>query len=264
MIEIAAAILFALLVWWAGTGAILVAVRLPRRMLAALMAASMPVLAASVLLFDWAAEEPGLTGVFLGFTAAIAIWGWHEFTFLTGAVTGPRPRPCPEGAGEWRRFTSAVAALAWHEIGLAVTALALVALTWFDQNQFGLWTFLILFFARISAKLNLFLGVPNFSAELIPDALGHLRSYFRTRAMNLLFPISITGLMLALGCWIERAYAADTIADLAGFTLLAMLTALALIEHWLLVLPLRDAALWQWLLPKADAESSSEPTTDRV
>ena len=30
---------------------------------------------------------------------------------------------------------------------------------------------------------------------------------------------------------------------------LASLTALALFEHWMMVLPLPDAALWRWLLP---------------
>jgi len=31
--------------------------------------------------------------------------------------------------------------------------------------------------------------------------------------------------------------------------LLAALSALALIEHWLMVVPLPDAKLWRWMLP---------------
>ena len=34
-----------------------------------------------------------------------------------------------------------------------------------------------------------------------------------------------------------------------GYTLLASLTALALIEHWFMVVPIRDAELWKWMLP---------------
>jgi putative photosynthetic complex assembly protein 2 len=75
--------------------------------------------------------------------------------------------------------------------------------------------------------------------------------------MNLLFPFSITLLMLAVGCWTERAYQAETAVSAVGFTLLSGLTVLALIEHWLLVLPLRDAALWRWMLPERDARRKS-------
>ena len=60
-----------------------------------------------------------------------------------------------------------------------------------------------------------------------------------------LFPISVTGLSLAVGCWIERLYATGETA----FALLATLTALALIEHWLMVLPLPDEKLWRWMMP---------------
>lgn len=262
--EVATALLFALFLWWAGTGGILVAVGLPRRALAGVMALSMPLLAGAVIAFGWAAGQPGVTGVYVGFAAAIAIWGWHEFAFLTGAITGPRRVPCPPDARGWRRFRYAVEALAWHELALALTAGGLAMLTWLEPNQFGLWTFLLLFFARISAKLNLFLGVPNVAEELIPESLDHLKTYFRNRPMNLLFPLSVTGLMLAVGCWIERGYAAQTVEEAVGFALLGMLTALALIEHWLLVLPLRDAALWRWMLPSRDARRRSTLTTDRA
>jgi len=263
MEHVAAALAFAVFLWWIGTGGILVAVGLPRRALALVHAASLPVLALAVIAFDWAAAQPGMVGVYAGFAAAIAVWGWHEFAFLTGAVTGPRRSPCPEGATEWERFRFAVAALAWHEIALAATAVLLAALTWLDPNQFGLWTFLLLFLARISAKLNVFLGVPNLTEAFLPDEIAHLKSYFRRRPMNLFFPVSITVLMLAVGCFAERAWEAGTPWELAGFTLLATLTVLALIEHWLLVLPLRDAALWQWMLPERDQRRKSLLSTDR-
>ncbi|MEM9145122.1 MAG: putative photosynthetic complex assembly protein PuhE [Pseudomonadota bacterium] len=264
MAEIATALGFALFLWWAGTGGILVAVGLPRRALAGVMALSLPLLSGAVIAFGWAAQETSLAGVYVAFSAAIAIWGWHEFAFLTGAITGPRRSPCPSEAGGWQRFRFAVEALAWHELALLLTAVLLGALSWNEPNQFGLWTFLTLFFARISAKLNLFLGVPNLAAELIPESLDHLKSYFRDRPMNLMFPISITALSCAVGGWGERAYAAQTMESTVGFALLGMLTLLALIEHWLLVLPLRDAALWRWMLPSRDARRRSTLTTDRV
>lgn len=264
MSDIATATLFALFLWWSGTGAILVAVGLGRRALSGMMALSLPLLVGAVIAFDWAASRDDHLGVYVGFASAIAIWGWHEFAFLTGAILGPRRAPAPAGASEWRRFKAAVAALAWHEGALLATAVLLVLLTGLDQNQVGLWTFLVLLGARISAKLNLYLGVPNLSEDLITAPLAHLTTYFRRRAMNLLFPVSVTLLMLTIGCWVERAGEAGTPAETAGFVMLATLTVLALIEHWLLVLPLNDAALWRWMLPSSDARRTSLTPTDRA
>ena len=38
-------------------------------------------------------------------------------------------------------------------------------------------------------------------------------------------------------------------AEAVGVALLAALTALALLEHWLMVLPLPDEKLWRWMIP---------------
>ncbi|MEM8537955.1 MAG: DUF3623 family protein, partial [Pseudomonadota bacterium] len=52
----------------------------------------------------------------------------------------------------------------------------------------------------------------------------------------------------------------ETAGDAAGFALLAAITALALLEHWLMVLPLPDAKLWRWMLP-APKQSPTQKTT---
>jgi putative photosynthetic complex assembly protein 2 len=117
-------------------------------------------------------------------------------------------------------------------------------------NTTGLWTFAILFFARISAKLNLFFGVPRINTEFLPRPLAHLASHFRHARMNWLFPISVTALTFAAASWMERAFAATTDAALVGQILLTVLTLLALLEHWFMVLPLPDQKLWRWMLPE--------------
>jgi putative photosynthetic complex assembly protein 2 len=61
--------------------------------------------------------------------------------------------------------------------------------------------------------------------------------------------VSTSGLAFALACWLERLYAVDAIGDQIGFTLLSAMTALALLEHWVMVLPVPDAKLWRWMLP---------------
>jgi len=129
-----------------------------------------------------------------------------------------------------------------------VSFTAIAALTWEAANSIALWTFAVLFFARISAKLNVYLGVPNINVEFLPAPMRHLASHFRVAPMNWFFPMGVSLLTFACACWMERAYTAGDPAAFVGFVLLATLTALAIIEHWVMVLPIPDAVLWRWLV----------------
>jgi putative photosynthetic complex assembly protein 2 len=247
------AALIALFVWWFSTGAILFAVKYADRAgVKARMRTTflgLPLLIVGAIGITWSFADPTLFGVYVGFLSALAIWGWIELAFLTGAITGPNHKPLRDNVTEGERFLSAWGTVAYHEI-LLVTALALVLWTGLGQaNTFGVWTFVILYFARISAKLNLYLGVPKIQIDFLPNVLSHLPSHFRSKPMNWLFPVSITALSFAAGCWLERLYSAQTEAQIEGFALLTALTVLALFEHWMMVLPIPDERLWRWALP---------------
>jgi putative photosynthetic complex assembly protein 2 len=108
---------------------------------------------------------------------------------------------------------------------------------------------------RGSAKLNLHLGVRNLGEAFLPDRLRYLSSFFRRRPMNLLFPVSVVA-----GSWLAiefaaRALGADTDHAAVGHAMLATLCALAMLEHWLMVLPLPPEALWRWSLEGRAAHS---------
>ena len=183
----------------------------------------------------------------------MALWGWHELSFLTGLVTGPSHAPCPPGARGWRRFRAAAATLMHHEVALALTAAGVAALTLREPNPVGGWTVLVLFAARLSSKLNLFLGAPSFSAELFPQHLRHLASYLRRGPVSALFPVSL--LALGMAAVVTGAAALDPAASAfaaTGCALVATLCALAALEHAFMALPLADTALWRWALPAAD------------
>ena len=75
--------------------------------------------------------------------------------------------------------------------------------------------------------------------------------------MNWLFPVSVTALSFAAACWLERLDATGN----PGFALLAALTLLALLEHWLMVLPLPDEKLWRWMIPASKHRPKSPETT---
>jgi putative photosynthetic complex assembly protein 2 len=257
------AALITLFLWWFSTGAILWRVRQADRAGGAAHQVSvflgLPLLLAGIWALGISLGDATAGGTYTAFLGALAVWGWIELAFLSGAITGPNREPCPPFTREGERFWRATMTIAWHE-ALLVAALALLAYAaWNAANPFGLYTFALLFFARLSAKLNLFFGVPRIHTEFLPRPLSHLASHFRHARMNWLFPLSVTGLTLAVACWLERAWSAPTEAALVGHALLAALTALALLEHWFMVLPLPDQKLWRWMLPDSPAADTSIP-----
>ena len=246
------AALVALFLWWFSTGVILWRVRRadnggPDAHVWSVLL-GLPLLVAGVLGINATTADASPFGVYMAFLSALAIWGWIELAFLSGIITGPNNRPCPPGASEAMRFFRAVGTIAWHEALLALTTLLLWRMAWAEPNHFGFLTFAILFAARISAKLNLFFGVANINTEFLPAPLAHLPSYFRRAPMNGFFPVSVTALCFAAGCWMERLAAADARGATAGYALLTALTLLALLEHWFMVLPLPDQKLWRWMI----------------
>ncbi|MEM9060304.1 MAG: putative photosynthetic complex assembly protein PuhE [Pseudomonadota bacterium] len=249
------AILFACFVWWFSTGAILWMVNRGASRSELILTA--PIAAAALYALYAFAHQTGEAAAYGGFCSAIVLWGWFELAFLTGVITGPNRKPCPLGLKGTRRFLLAWGTIAHHEFALLLAALGLGWAVSSAPEQTGFWTFLILFFARISAKLNIYLGVPNLSHEMMPSALAHMKTYFAHRRMNWLFPVSITVLTFAIACWIERAVAAEDAGT--GFVLLAALTTLALVEHWLMVLPVRDSALWSWITKRDAPGQGAEP-----
>ncbi|WP_298921900.1 putative photosynthetic complex assembly protein PuhE [uncultured Roseobacter sp.] len=247
--------LFALFVWWFSTGAILWVVKSsdrdgPRARKRAVLL-GLPFLGAGVWAFWATLHDTSAFGAYVGFLSALAIWGWVELAFLSGVITGPNRNPLPENVPEWERFIRAWGTLAYHEMLLVATLIAMFLIDWnlAASNNFATWTFAVLFFARISAKLNLFLGVPKINIDFLPSTLAHLPSHFRHRQLNWLFPVSITALTFAAACWLERLYATQTPGTAAGFSLLTAITVLALLEHWMMVLPIPDEKLWRWMLP---------------
>jgi putative photosynthetic complex assembly protein 2 len=244
---IAHAALFTVFVWWFTTGAILYLDGLPRRTFKVSMAVA-TVLLVLALYGAWALQDDTtVTGAFVAFSCALIAWGWNEMAFLMGFLTGPRRIACPPGVDGLTRLSYAVQVVLWHEIAIAVTGLAILALTVDGANKVAFQTFALLWVLRLSAKANVFLGVRNFSEEFLPVHLRYIESYFRRASMNAVFPLSITGTTLLVGILAHRMLAADaTPFEVTAATLLCVLAALALLEHWLLVLPISATALWRW------------------
>jgi putative photosynthetic complex assembly protein 2 len=248
--EFALPILHAVFVWWFATGVILYLDGLPTRTFKWSMLAATAIFGVALYGLNTSAGDATVSGAYAAFSYGLLAWGWQEISFYMGYVTGPRRHGCPEGCRGWRHFWHAVQTSLYHEISIVVTLAVIVALTWNQPNQVGLWTFVALWWMHESARLNVFLGVRNLNEEFLPDHMEFLKSFFNNRQqMNLLFPISVT-VSTVVTVLLAQAALSPTASEfeLVGYTFVATMMTLAILEHWFLVLPLPAAALWNWSL----------------
>ena len=245
-LELAQSAAYAVVVWWFTTGIILYLDGLPRRTFRWSMIACTGMMLAAVNGLHNSAADASAAGAYAAFTCAILVWGWLEMSFLMGFVTGPRKHACSDGCGGWRHFVHAAQAIIYNEIATLVGGAVVLAATWQSANHTGLWTYAILWSMRLSAKLNLFLGVPNVGEKFLPIHLQYLKGFFKTRRMNFLFPLSgSAATIVAVLLWQHWLAAVDAY-QVTAYALMSSLLALAVLEHWFMVLPLPSEKLWGW------------------
>lgn len=254
------AVVFAVFIWWFSTGLVLLLDNLPRTTFRWSLLLSSLLGVAALWGIATTATQTSVAGAYCAFTCALLVWGWHELTFLTGVVTGPRRVALPAGAEGWPRLRAAVAAILWHELAIIGVGVVIIAITWGQPNQVATLTFVLLWVMRVSAKLNLFFGVRNLSEEFLPPHLAYMGSYFRRRPMNMLLPWSVMGGITWATVLVMAARAPQASdATVVGYTLVSALLGLAVLEHLLLVLPLPSTALWRWALRQPVAEAALKP-----
>lgn len=260
MSSVAIPLVAAALIWWSSTGVLLWLVqgnRATHKWVAAI--ATVSVLAATACVFALR-DVTSVSGAYAGFATGIALWAWHEIMFLFGFVSGPRRTPCPPDLKPWPRFLASTQTVIHHELAIAGHAIIIIALSIGAANSFAALTFVLLWVMRLNSKMVVFFGAPNISDELLPKHLAYLSSYFGKKRVAPLFPVFIaiaTAVALTLG------YQAVTFQtgsfESTGYLLLAALATLAVLEHWALVLPIPDTALWAWAQRK---EQSAVPVTN--
>jgi putative photosynthetic complex assembly protein 2 len=253
---------YAVLVWWATTGAILYLDRRPTRTFPLSMGAATLALTGSLFLVRSSAANPGVSGAYTAFSCGIIVWGWLEMSFLLGFITGPSKARRPAMRSGWRHFLHASSAIIYNELATVAAACVLTAITWQADNRLALWTFVLLWAMRLSAKLNLFLGVPNTGAKFLPPHLQYLAGFFRVRAMNFLFPISITASTVVLASLSHDYVLAGTAGSRTAYALLISLLGLAVLEHWFMVLPFPSESLWRWAR-RAERVEPTDPVETR-
>jgi putative photosynthetic complex assembly protein 2 len=249
------AALLVLLAWWLSTGLILWRVRVADNGTARAHLYSVIFGLPLVALGLWGAAisraDTSAGGVYAGFVAALALWAWIELAFLSGIITGPNRTVSPRALSGRPRLTRALLAVLWHEAALIAGMIGLTALQWGAANPIAAATFALLLGARALAKINLFLGVPRINVQFIPRPIAHIASHFRIAPASAFLPLSIGVLALTSIGLLQFAVQAAAPETALGYIVLTTLSALALLEHLFMVLPLPDAKLWAWMLPKA-------------
>jgi putative photosynthetic complex assembly protein 2 len=252
MQSVTAALAFALMSWWLGTGAILWLVRLRASSFRWSLLAATLVLILGLVGSGYSMRSAGSDSAYLAFASVILMWSWHELAFLTGWLTGPRRVALQVGAQGSQRLVQSVQAVAYHEVALLLNFAVLWIMQSGQPNHVALCTFALLWCMRLSAKLNLFLGVPQTGAQYLPVHLSYLASYFKRGPVTRFFfgTLAASALTLAWLIWEVRTGA---VTATTGWVLLATLLGLAIVEHVLMAFPLSIEKLWGWAMNRAPA-----------
>jgi putative photosynthetic complex assembly protein 2 len=262
--EFALPLLFATVLWFVATGFVLWLDKLPNHTWPVSITLASVASGFAMGGIIATAEETSAWAAYVAFACALVLWGWHELSFLMGFVTGPNRNPCPPDARGWRRFRLAAATLIYHEVAMFVCLLVMAAATWGKPNQTATLTFLLLFVMRLSAKFNIFAGVPHLSTEMMPDHMRYLASYFRIAPPRWIFILSVSGIAV-LAAWLADLALSSRGGIATGYALAFALVALAFLEHGFLVVPWQDTAIFRWAMPEQARQrlqkSANEPVT---
>jgi len=262
--EFALPLLFATVLWFVATGFVLWLDKLPSHTWPVSITLASVASGFAMGGIIATAEETSAWAAYVAFACALVLWGWHELSFLMGFVTGPNRNPCPPDARGWRRFRLAASTLIYHEVAMFVCVLVMAAATWGKPNQTATLTFLLLFVMRLSAKFNIFAGVPHLSTEMMPDHMRYLASYFRIAPPRWFFILSVSGIAV-LAAWLADLALSSRGGIATGYALAFALVALALLEHGFLVVPWQDTAIFRWAMPEQARQrlqkSANEPVT---
>jgi putative photosynthetic complex assembly protein 2 len=173
------------------------------------------------------------------------IWAWQETAFLVGWITGNRKSDCPKKVKGMERAWLAFQTISYHELILLILGSAIWILTLDAPNDIAFKTFLVLWVMRLSAKINVFLGVRNFYEEFLPKKISYLTTYFKRKSFNPLFPFLLAVTSIVDMLFWYHAGASDNSYERASLTLLAALLGLGIIEHIFMMLPFQLDRIWR-------------------
>lgn len=190
-------------------------------------------------------DREGVPETYLSFTAGLMVWGFVKSSLYSGLIVGPsagRDGLPPVGSGPtFESFLQVLELLIYHELLALVLVVVAIRQARRVRNPVGFHVFILLYLCHESAKLNVFLGVQNTSADLIPASVDFLRPFMTEATWNPLFALSVT-LITILG-WAVLRQSLDEHRPRhrrIGAILVGTMGFLGLLEHWFLMFPLTE------------------------
>ena len=246
----AQAAILVLAFWWLATGLLLGLPRDPAGREAAAVVASL-VGGSGLALAILIRRDESPRAAWLGFLAGGTLWAWVQAALYGGWLVGPGAAVATGATGNaWPDALTVLRATSWNEIAslgvLALTALLAAG----APNRMPFWTVLLFWAAHQVARLNVFFGVANLDAGLLPAHLAFLKPFFGPATNSPLLPVSVVA-FLALTAWLyQRARHAGDGFRRRGRMALAVLAGLATLELLLLGVPL-PLGIWAVFLSRA-------------
>lgn len=245
---IALGVAYSIFFWWFSTAAIIYFNFQPAYR-AVVFSIALGLMLLSLYVLYRHRQSETISSAFLTFTAGSLMWAFVEVSFYTGYIVGPQVRPIFTVGPSLIGFFKAIHRSLYHEALVLGLVGVMIVLLFNAKNRFGAYTFLMYWFMHQSAKLNIFLGVVNTGREFVPDTVADMTQYMTIAHMNWLFPFSITFCTLLVAQLFQRAKEASEPWRRVGFAIIATMALMALLEHWLLVLPLNQS-LWDIVIKR--------------
>lgn len=240
-------VLYVVGLWWVSTGTILALYTLSRRTmrLSYVVSTLIGVFAMGGLVAT--RDSAAKLDIYLAVTCGVAVFGWQVTSYYLGFITGPT-QPTPRQISQervWERFAAVLKFSLYHEVMAIAVGILIAMLTLPYANAWGFWIYLALWAMHASARLNVFFGVRNFRIDLLPSHMQPLGDLLGKQNNNVLFPVSAILSSCAIFALLYQA--ALTPAQAEGYLLVAIMIALGLFEHFLMILPL-PAYVWGFAL----------------
>ena len=237
----------AVALWWLLTGIALLCVHQAPSVRKWVLGVATVIAGTSFWILPETAATHSISSVLMGFLIGLLIWGWLELVYLMGYVTGPNKHQAPGGAPIAKRFMLALATIIYHEaLALTVIVLAFLQVGLEGNNLVTPLVLSVLWIMRCSTKLNLFFGVRHFNENWLPKSLNYITSFIVVgKNSALIVPTTFMATLLAAALFFGGLNAASPTAELTLY-LLAWVSTLAVLEHFFLMYPLGEHALWRW------------------
>jgi len=242
--------------WWLATGMLFALQNGPASHAIVLVAtAGLAALGTGLILFY--RNRTTARSAQFGFLGGALLWTWVQAGLYGGWLVGPPLVPTATATDRLAFMLEAIRATIWSDAaGLVVLGAAAVAANQ-AANKAAFYSILLLWFAHQFARLNVFFGVVNPGADLLPPHLMFLSYYFGPQHNSLLLPISILT-FAALAWYLFRSGRLADSHTRQLNVLLGTLALLASLEFTLLGLPVR-LPLWRGFLHTPSGQVAGPP-----